>query len=517
MRYQSRLISAQPVQSNSPQLFQSLASRLSAFSEQEETRLDQAVAKKAKEKGLIDAQGKTSITLRNGDTIADNAWNEGAIASHVSAVKLDMFENLSRIEAESPRNPEAYAAKAQAYSSGLLQGVPDNIKPLVQDELAETILKSSVKIRSDLVTFQREQHDSQMSTAQDLYQTQAENAAKEGDVQTAFDSHEKAIGLVDSRERAGMIDAKTAETARRNITRETEDSAIYGEMAREIQKGRGGAFIKKFRKMKSFGDRDPEYRAKMEKQMVSMMKESHAIEDAELAADTAARKGRWIQGERVATNLLFEGQLNEQKIKDMVKNDELDPSIGRTYMKAQSQGPEFSDGVSLIKYKANLLGYTESQIMTDGTLTFDDRRKLVDEHRKLREDKFNWRATQEGREGARRITSAFGIIKGVAGARTTKEDAQRAGMALTRYYDEMENIELEQRGSMAVITADNIVKDINMEIREKDLDKNRDKLSKRKYQTVEDIEAADIGDEEKKTEINQLNRLLKRIKRLESE
>jgi len=525
MRYQSRLTNQQSVRSNAPQLFQSLTQRLSAFQQQEENRLDQEVARKAKEKGLIDGQGKTVITLRDGDTIADRAWNEGATASHVSAIKLDMFENLSRIESESARDPVAYETKAKAYSEGLLEGVPDRIKPLVQDELAQAIVKAGAKISSELRTFQREQHDASISTAVDLYKTESMNAAKEGEIEIAANSYDKAITLTNSRELAGMLDPKAAETLRRDITRDIEDAGVYGGMAKAIQEGKAVQYINNFKKQKQFGDRDPEYRKKMELEMVKMMKDSHAIEDAELARDAAERTARWVQGERTATDLLLSGNLTDDRIQDMVRNDQLDPQIGRTYISAQAEGPAFSDGVAMVGYKADLLSFTESEIMTDKRLKMSDRIQILDEHRKLTEDKSNWRSTMEGREGARRINASLGIVKGVQGIRVTQDDARRADLALTRYFNEVNMLPLEERRVKAPEIADNLVKEIKGEVSTKKLNKAKEKQFEFKdsdgktviYTSIEEIENADLGSEETKDYIRQFNLRQRKIERLENE
>ena len=132
------------------------------------------------------------------------------------------------------------------------------------------------------------------------------------------------------------------------------------------------------------------------------------------------------------------------------------------------------------------------------------------------EDKGNWKGTQNGREGSRRINSAFGIVKGT-GQRVTQEKAQRAGMVLTRYYNEINALPIEEREVRSVEIADKLVKEVNGEIIVKDLEKARDRLLKAPYQTEEQIKDADLGSEEEKMQIIQLNRKIRRIERLERE
>jgi len=515
-RYQGQLSNLQPVRSNAPQLYQSLSQRLTAFSESEETELDRVMAKKAKEKGLIDAQGKTAITLRDGNTIADNAWNEGAVASHVSAVKLDMFENLSRIEAESARAPEAYAAKAHAYSKGLLEGIPPNVRPLVQNELAETVLKSGMKIQSDLRSFQREQHDASITTATDLYQTQAENAAKEGDIMGAVEAHEKAIALIESRELSGLLKPDAAETARRNLTREVEDAGVYGEMGRAITEGRGGAYIREFNSKKSFGDRDPEYRAKMEKQMVSMMKEAHDIDDDQRKREDDERKALWRKSEQELTDLALNNNLTTGALQKYSSEGSADPKVLLKFQKpAASVGPAVSEGHALLAYKLDVLRYSELEIVTDKRLSQEDRASLIEGRRGLEKDKGNWRNSPEGKESVRRISFAFKIPPGADLSKIKDEELNRADFALTQFYNEINQLPLEERQMKSVEVANRIVKDVNAEAADKILADLRARLAAKPYQTIEEVDAADINDVEKDAQRKIIRKYLKKIKETE--
>ena len=514
-RYQSQPVSQQPIASTEGQLFESLASRLTAFSQQRDDELDLEMQKKAKTQGLIDAQGKTEITLRDGSTIADEAWNAGAIVSHMSAIKLDMTDNLARIEAENARNPEGYAETARGYSKGLIGGVPESLRPAVQDELASVMLKSHTRITADLKSFERDQHAATTNTAINLYSTDGENKAKEGDVIGATEAQLKATGLVDALESSGLLTPDAAEIQRNNISRDIEDQVIYGQFSREMGQGRAMSFIAKFNKLKSLGDRDPEYRKKMSDKMVSMIADSHSIADDLRKRDDDARKARWRTGEQKIASLDLEGALIVEHLQEMVDNDELDPKIADKYKKnALLDGPEFSDQIAMNVIEADLLGVTEFDIQTNPDLSRPDRNRLLEKRRALEEDKGNWKATQNGREGARRINSAFGIIKGVD-TRISKEKAQRAGMVLTRYFNEIENLPVEEREHKSVEIADRLVKEVNGEILVTDLDKAKDRLLKSPYQTEEQIKAAELGSEEEKIQIIQLNRKLRKIERLE--
>ncbi len=513
--YRSQLARENPISSNKGQIFQSLASRLSAFSNEQQNELDREMIKKGKEAGRTDAQGKTSIVLRDGNTLADDAWNEGAMVSHVSAVKLSMTENLTRIASENPKNPEGYHEQAKGFASGMLEGVPEKLRPMLQDEISTAMLKTKMKLDADLKSFEREKHLANTSEGIDLYRTEGENAAKEGDQVGAQDALTKALFLTDSLEKSGLLSPGAAKTQRRDIVRDVEDQAIYGAFGRELADGAGLQYIKRFNSLKSLGDRDPEYRKKMSQTMVAMIGKSHAIEAAARKKDDDERKDRWRLGEQEIVSLDLEAKLTPEHLKQLVKEDRLDPAIAGKYKKnAMSEAPEFSDGSLKNSIRADLLEFTEFELLTHPDLSMADREKFVLEHRKLSEDAGNWRRTQNGTEGARRINQAFGIIKGVD-TRITEDKARRAGQVMTRFFQETENLPLEEREYKAVEIADRLVKEVNGEIVVEDLEKAHTRLEKAPYQTMDQIEKADLGTEEKKVQIKQLQRKLDRIQRLE--
>jgi len=249
--------------------------------------------------------------------------------------------------------------------------------------------------------------------------------------------------------------------------------------------------------------------------MLGMMQKSHAIDDSERKQQDAERKARWRDGARKIATLDLEGALIVEHLQDMVEKDQIDPKVANSYKKnAFLEGPEFSDQIAINEVKADILATSEFDIQTDPRISRIDRDKLIEERRGIEEDKANWRGTQNGREGARRINQAFGIIKGVD-TRISKEKAQRAGMVLTRYFNEVEALPLEERELRTIEISDKLVKEVNNEIFISDLDKAKTRLIDAPYQTEDQIKAADLGSEEEKIQIIQLNRKLKRIERLE--
>ena len=397
----------------------------------------------------------------------------------------------------------------------MLQGVPDILRPALQDETASILLKTKTSIAADLSSFQRNQHMARTTTAVDLYKVEAENHAKAGDAEAATDAQFKALQLTSSLEASGLLSPTSAEVQRRNITRDTEDQIIYGAFERDLEKGKGLHFITRFNNLKSLGDRDPVYRKQMSDTMLGAMSKRQALDVAQNKAEESERKERWRIGENQIVSLDLKGELSIDLLQTMIDEDKLDPGVAAKYKKnAMSEAPEFSDGSMRNAIRADVLAFTEFEILTHSDLSMADREIFINEHRRLTEDAGNWRSTQSGSEGARRINQAFGIIAGVD-TRITEEKAKRAGNVLTRYFNEVEALPIEEREAKTTEIADRLVKEVNGEIIATDLEKARERLLDSPYQTEEQIKAAGLGSEEEKIQIIQLDRKLKKIERLE--
>ena len=245
-RYQSQPVSQQPIASTEGQLFQSLASRLSAFSQQRDDELDLEMQKKAKTQGLIDAQGKTEITLRDGSTIADEAWNQGALSSYEAAVKLDVTDNLTRISMDNPDDPEAYEVAAKGYAQGILDGADDAIKPAIQDMLSSSILKGTLSAEKNRRTKERAEHASTLETGLALSAQQAVDLAEDGDLEGMLESINQSYEAIDSLEAGGFLTPQQANKRRDDLSQSTDKAVVMGQFNDARRAGKGDEFLTKF-------------------------------------------------------------------------------------------------------------------------------------------------------------------------------------------------------------------------------------------------------------------------------
>ena len=317
-RYQSRLAQAQPVQDNRPQLFRSLADRISAFASRESNEIDKRVAKKAKEQGFADNQGKTNVTLTDGTTIADEARNVGAIAAFTSATNLDIAENLPRIYAENP-DPEEFKAVANRYGAGLTEGLDERLKPAVQDALASSILKYSLKAEAERRTREREEQASIIEAGLIESSNMAISDASEGDTDGMLQNVQRSMDSIDSLEEGGFITRPQANKRRKDLNNNTDKAVVMGQFSIARKNGKANDFLSDFtHNPPKYLDLDQatSYSALMEKTIARDAR----IEKRELAeelADIAREKGK--QGSDLAISV-SRGEASEIDIEDAYQN-----------------------------------------------------------------------------------------------------------------------------------------------------------------------------------------------------
>jgi len=246
MPYQSQLTRQQPLASTEGQIFQTLSQRMSAFANRAQGELDREMQKKAKEKGLVDAQGKTEITLRDGSTIADEAWNDGAISSYTAAVKLDAEENLTRIGLDNPDDPEAYQVLSQRYAEGVIDGADESIRPAIKDMFAKSILKGTQLAEKNQRTNLRTEQGATLETGYSLSMDKAISLASEGDLEGMLDSITQAQENIDDLEAGGFINAKQANERKEKLGSATDKAVVMGQFNQYRRDGRGDEFLTKF-------------------------------------------------------------------------------------------------------------------------------------------------------------------------------------------------------------------------------------------------------------------------------
>jgi len=277
VRYESKPVDQAPISGGKDQVFQSLAQKFSAFTNEKENELDREVMKKGQEQGLIDAQGKTAITLRDGNTIADEAWNKGAIASHMSSIKLDLTENLDRIATENP-DPEAYSEISKKYTSGLLEGIDDSLKPLVQDEASSLILKGRMKSERALRSSQLDERRIIFGDALDVTASQALDAADSMNLEESDKYQQQHSVFIDAAIADTTITPAEGAKFKSELKENLDDGIVIGQFKSALDAGKDEEFLKKFSSKKLGNFFSPDKREKLLSEMLTLRNHRKSID-----------------------------------------------------------------------------------------------------------------------------------------------------------------------------------------------------------------------------------------------
>ena len=159
----------------------------------------------------------------------------------------------------------------------------------------------------------------------------------------------------------------------------------------------------------------------------------------------------------------MEGQGDVKRYEDLIIRDDMNPDLARQFAETvRKGGPGTDDESAILEYNVDgLENVSENDIARDDRLTFDTRKELILDRRKIVDDAENWRKTQEGGEAVRRIKGEFGILGQLESALDlTGDEKRKVNRVLTNFYNQVEKLPLEEREGEAVKIADELIRGI---------------------------------------------------------
>ena len=497
------------------QLFQ----QLQGFKEGLHRQLDVTAQKEGLAAGRKAGLGKVNdVALPDGGTISGDAFREGANMSHFAAVKLDIAENMGRMQAESAYNPELFQARVEGYKKGLLEGTTDDVMPIASEEIDIMASKIHSGIVASVAKRDRAEHAAKIESGITLLETDLLNAAISGNPDEMSRANTQYTSMLQSAENAGLIPAGDAIRRTDNIYKRMNENVYIGSFDAALANNNGVKFLEDFDKSKD-KSMQPVDKEKLLANMMARMNRRQALEGEQEQIDKDARTEVYRVTEQAVTLQALEGKLQPDTLINHLRDDTIQPSFARQMEKvAKSHGTTVDDDASKLAYAVNLLHYSELDIATDESLTIDTRIKLIKARDKLEKDTGNWKRSQSGQEAVRRIKAEFGLVDGLI-AQLDPEKAKRAGRALTTLYEQIEALPLEERSLKAVDLSNEIIKKLNVGDMVKELSDVRASLGKLKYRSTAEveraIEAGDIGGHEAKVLLRKVQNYENEIIRLE--
>lgn len=467
--------------SGGSQAAESLAQSLGSFSKTAfdiSTRL--STIRGAKEGAEEGATGTPEFRKGiRGMTAFGRAYNDSALRSYAIKSEIDLTENAARLEAEAGTDPEAFGNAMVAIRDAVLEEAPPETRSLITQiynkrtsaGLARIQVALVNELRAEDVKLVNEQVSNLMERvsflrAQDTPAAHVEAEAEEAKLFILLDAAERDSVLSESEARVARAEAK------RGIIFETVIARFDNELSDRVF-GDPVGFIEDLKEAnRTANTLTPDEEAQLENILFAELRERNTLRSARNSEVLAEETARHKAGDREATAAMLAGDLTRRDLLEMVENDELLPSVGRTLLnelQASASNPPKSDPETLFRFSTNLLSLTEEDIKTESSLIWDDRAELL---LKRRTEAEGWKGTQVAREAFDRIDRSLGIIRGTLSAKMLSEDeARQRDRAFTQLYDVIDALPPEERQAAILEESEKVVRTVIRQKAALDVDK----------------------------------------------
>lgn len=237
-----------------------------------------------------------ALNLRQEDTVSAHAFNKALLSSYVSRLDLSMEERAAKYAAETPDDPQAFLAKWQGATRGVLNNMPANVQADVEQEMQ----RKGLRYLHPILKAKRDKElyavNADLIKNGDDYATRAVSAFRAGDVEGGGEWGKKFFRMVEDRT---------------DLTREQRDKIIQafhddrrnqtalGMFERElaVSPERGRKFLSDLTNPAAHPEWHPAEREKLGRHMEALVRDRESeIDRQRREAERAAEEGRsrWL-------------------------------------------------------------------------------------------------------------------------------------------------------------------------------------------------------------------------------
>lgn len=148
--------------------------------------------------------------LRGDYTFKDQAYNEAAILAHRAEVSRDTKETLNRLQNEHELGPQAFREVAAKYKEGVLQGMPEDLKFVLSEDIENEIVTRGTQLDDKFFEFQKSKAIAAVEEQAADLKDDILNAARIGDEEQLERARAKRLALLDRGVQNGYIDPSSA-------------------------------------------------------------------------------------------------------------------------------------------------------------------------------------------------------------------------------------------------------------------------------------------------------------------
>lgn len=393
-------------------------------------------------------------------TAYGRAYNDAATRSYTVQSEIAADEAATRLELEAGNNPDAFRATFGARRDAVLKEAPPEAREILGEVYDRRMAAGMQRLIGAQGAEIHKQHRSDVAEGvQRATDRIGQLRASDDPAQYAQADEEeiKMNMLIDASQRDGTLSAIEAGALKVDVSRAVTQQTVTHRFRAELENPYGDpvGFIERLKDANKKSEAlPPDEEEKLVTGLLNELQEKNALVAAGLRGQNTAQKIRWELGDNFATNAMVDGTLTSNKLSQMLKDDEIDPSVARTlYNELQSGNDKPDDERERFSVETTLLEHTEAEIGQNARLSWKTRRELIEKRRQLAN---TWRNTQQAREGAERIDRALGIPSGGMTALLPESVRKQRETALTAWYDKVDALPEAERQAAAINASEEI-------------------------------------------------------------
>jgi len=180
----------------------------------------------------LEAGAEGDVEERGNFTFYDKAYNEAALLSYRSEVRRDTKETLNRLSNQYEDDPEAFKQAAEKYREGIMEGMPEQFAPVINDDIANAIVDVGTNVENTFFQRQKEQDLANITESVIDLEDSIANAARNGNEKQLQRYKAERQALIKRGVDEGLINPAQAKKESERIENQIVSNQAIGEVQR---------------------------------------------------------------------------------------------------------------------------------------------------------------------------------------------------------------------------------------------------------------------------------------------
>lgn len=205
-----------------------MAFRIGAAKREEAGKREGAIAgAKAVEEGVAPEKKEGFLSSLS---IYDQSYNNAMESAYLAGITTDAKLGLDRLATENPDNSQTFKERADQYVSGIMGGVPEQYRDLVESTINNYANQAGNSVYKNEVAKNRNNAESSIQLAINLHRDEAAKNARDGDEAQALLNQQHHDLLVDAMVASGFMLPDQAQIEKDKVARRNQQQKQIGDL-----------------------------------------------------------------------------------------------------------------------------------------------------------------------------------------------------------------------------------------------------------------------------------------------